>query len=121
MREKDGHHFSIRRWQNQRSHLTRLRINSSKSINGLSDDLLWSTRAYSCWCPTAHRSSNSAKTSLVLDHKDHWSMVILLSILYRFLNGCWKFFLKSSCASLSAFGCIDCGSNFRQLCRSKRR
>src|SRR5947209_2279658 len=104
MLQKDLHHFSIGSRQNKGSHFPRLRSNSSKSIESLTNDLMRGTRPHACWCPASSGLGDAAKTGLVLNHKDHWSIIIWLSILARLLNRRCKFFLNASCACRSAFG-----------------
>src|SRR6266436_3985809 len=95
MLKKYVHHIRISSWQDKRDHFSILRSNSCKSIDSLTNNLMRCTRSHAFWCPTPSWLSNTAKTSLVLYHEDHWSMIIRLSILEHFLNGCRKFFFKS--------------------------
>src|SRR6266576_6673537 len=104
MLKKYIHHISIGSWQNKRNHFSILRSNSCKSIDSLTNNLMRCTRSHSFWRPAPSWLSNTAKTSLVLHHEDHWSMIIWLSFLEHVLNGYGKVFLKASCASISAFG-----------------
>lgn len=88
------HHISIGRWQYKWNHFSILRSDSCKSIDSLTNNLMRCTRSHTFWCPAPCWLSNSAKTSLVLHHEDHWSTIIRLSVLEHFLNECGKVFLK---------------------------
>src|ERR1700682_3045551 len=53
MLQKDLHHFSIGSRQDEGSHFPRLRSNSSKGIESLTNDLMRGTRPHACWCPAS--------------------------------------------------------------------
>src|SRR5258708_31936488 len=104
MLKKHCHYFRICSGKDEGYHLTRLRSDSCKNRKILSDTLLRYTGSYACWSPTSAATSDASKTSIVLYHKHHSSMVFRLSVLLRFLNGGCQFFLNASCAAISALG-----------------
>jgi len=115
--EEDFHCLGIRIGKNEGKRFTVMGTYSTEYVGIFPYDMGRYEGSYSFWSPTVSRVCYSSKAGFVLEQEFHRSCVLPRE---AFRGGCHqlrKFFLNSSCFSVSAFGCRGRGMTFRHPCR----
>lgn len=97
-----------------------LRRNRAIHIGVFADNLCWYIGADSFGCPAVLRFVDATKTGFVLK-KYPERLAYRVGFFFGFCDKFRPVFLKASCASLSALGCLGRGAIFRQPCRCSIR
>src|SRR6266567_6383371 len=115
------HHGGVSSGQDQRGQFPLLWSHGCIDVGIFTHDLSWGARPHAGRSPSAPRLTDPAKTTLILSHLQHRSLIGGLTSRYCRLDTGWKVFLKVACFSALALGWRGRGTNLRHPCRCSKR